>query len=137
MSENEKSILEWSIERLRFRFDNIDDYEDWKKERRVFFHFSPSSSDDRGESLFVDPEKSSDDFEISPENGEVKIDLEEAGPVITVRVFVEVALRPGVDDEAIASWAREKGGWFGSTIHLGLYDVQTTHDEGGDWELVG
>ncbi|KEO93260.1 hypothetical protein EH32_11080 [Erythrobacter litoralis] len=137
MNNHKESLLTWSIRAAKFHFDSAEDYQDWKRDKRVFFLFRPSQSDDRGETVFADPENSFDDFEISAGDGDLLIYLEDSGPVITARVTIKVALRPGVDDEAIASWALEKGGWFGSTISLGLYDVSLTEDQGGDWELIG
>lgn len=137
MSQNRNRKIIWSISKAKFHFENIDEFRKWKRHKKVFFQFSPSSSDDRGQGLFVDPLTSSDDFEISGENGEIRIALEDSGPVVSARVTVEVALRPGVDDEAMASWSSEKGGWFGSTIYLGPYDAWITEDQGGDWQLVG
>jgi hypothetical protein len=137
MIQSEDRLLVWSIKSAKLHFESAEQYKAWKRNKRVFFQFRPSASDDLGKTLFADPENSFKDFEISTRDGDLQIHLEDSGPVITARVTVKVALKPGVDDEAIATWALEKGGWFGSTIHLGLYDVSVTEDQGGDWELIG
>ena len=71
-----KKLL-WHIDRAAFRFENPDDYDTWKTEKKVFFEFSPSQSDDAGNELFANPEKQETHFEVTEENGEVSISIKE------------------------------------------------------------
>ena len=129
-----KKLL-WHIDRAAFRFENPDDYDTWKIEKKVFFEFSPSHSDDAGDELFESPEKQETHFEVTEENGEVSITLEDEGPVITAWVLVEAAITENFNEEFLEEWSSDMGGWASSTIDLGEYEAVIVEDDGGDWRI--
>lgn len=124
----------WHIDRAKFSFDNVDEYEAWKKDKKVFFEFSPSQSDDFGEAVFADA--SEDDFEVTSSRGEVSITLEDDGPVVSAWVKVVADLVDDLDEETLSEWSNERGGWASCSIHLGPYDASMSSDDGGEWRLA-
>jgi hypothetical protein len=136
MSEELGRELIWHIDRAKFSFDDAAEYEEWKKEKKVFFEFSPSQSDDSGESIFADASECEDDFEITLEKGKVAISLEDDGPVISAWVKVKADLVEELDEEALSEWSSEQGGWASCSIYLGPYDASITEDDGGDWRFA-
>ncbi len=133
----EAPTLIWHIDRAKFTFSDPSEYKEWKKEKKVFFEFSPSSADDGGEAVFVDPESSEDDFEIDEHRGTVKVKLEKDGPVITAWVAVSAEIVDGLDEEALNEWSNDQGGWSSCSIHLGDFDASIEEDDGGDWRFPG
>jgi hypothetical protein len=126
----------WHIDRAKFVFSDPAEYKKWKKEKKVFFEFSPTGSDDGGEAVFADPEASDDDFEVTEDRGLVKVKLEKDGPVITAWVGVLAETVEELDQEMLTDWANDQGGWACSTIHLGEFEASIVEDDGGDWRLV-
>ena len=127
--------LIWHIDRAQFAFEDPDEYEEWKRNKKIFFEFSPGQADDFGEDLFDDSEGQSTHFEITDHNGKVSVDLAENGPVITVWVNVSVTVNDDFDEERLIEWSDEMGGWASSTIDLGEYEAVITQDDGGDWRV--
>lgn len=126
----------WHIDRAKFVFSDPAEYKQWKKEKKVFFEFSPSNSDDGGEAVFADAETAEDDFEVTEDRGLVKIKLEKDGPVITAWVGVLAETVEELDQEMLTDWANDQGGWACSTIHLGEFEASIVEDDGGDWRMV-
>lgn len=127
--------LIWHIDRARFTFSEPDEYKEWQKEKKVFFDFSPASSDDGGETVFLEPNSAEEDFEITEDRGLVKITLEKDGPLITAWVGVTAELTEGLDEETLNDWAYEQGGWASCSIHLGDFEATIEEDDGGDWRF--
>lgn len=127
--------LIWHIDSAQFEFNTPDDYEVWKESKKVFFEFSPAEADDFGEDLFIDPENQGTHFEITEDNGNLKIDLGEKGPIITAWVQVSAKVNDEFDEDHLLEWAAEFGGWASSTIDLGEFEASITEDDGGDWRL--
>jgi transposase-like protein len=136
MSEEQSPSLVWHIDRAKFSFDDADEYEEWKEEKKVFFEFSPSQSDDLGESVFADAAECDDDFEVTADRGKVSITLEEDGPVVSAWVKVGADLAEDLDEETLSEWSSDQGGWASCSIHLGPYDASISEDD-GDWRLPG
>ena len=126
----------WHIDRAKFVFSDPAEYKQWKKDKKVFFEFSPSNSDDGGEAVFADAETAEDDFEVTEDRGLVKIKLEKDGPVITAWVGVLAETVEELDQEMLTDWANDQGGWACSTIHLGEFEASIVEDDGGDWRMV-
>jgi len=126
----------WHIDRAKFVFSDPAEYKQWKKDKKVFFEFSPSNSDDGGEAVFADAETADEDFEVTEDRGLVKIKLEKDGPVITAWVGVLAETVEELDQEMLTDWANDQGGWACSTIHLGEFEASIVEDDGGDWRLV-
>ena len=133
MSEEQSLGLVWHIDRAKFSFDDADEYEEWKKEKKVFFEFSPSQSDDFGEAVFADPSECEDDFEVTADRGTVSITLEEEGPVVYPWLKVSAELVEDLDEDTLSDWNSDQGGWAGCSIYLDPYDATTSEDDGGDW----
>lgn len=136
MSEELRAGLVWHIDRAKFSFDDADEYEEWKKEKKVFFEFSPSQSDDFGEAVFADASECEDDFEVTADRGKVPITLEEDGPVVSAWVKVSADLAEDRDEETLSEWSSDQGGWASCSIHLGPYDASILEDDGGDWRFA-
>lgn len=136
MSEEQSLGLVWHIDRAKFSFDDADEYEEWKKEKKVFFEFSPSQSDDFGEAVFADPSECEDDFEVTADRGKVSITLEEDGPVVSAWVKVSAELVEDLDEDALSEWSSDQGGWASCSIYLGPYDATISEDDGGDWRFA-
>jgi transposase-like protein len=136
MSDAQSTELVWHIDRAKFSFDDPDEYEEWKKDKKVFFEFSPSQSDDFGEAVFSDPSECEDDFEVTADRGKVSITLEEDGPVVSAWVKVSAELVDDLDDEALSEWSADEGGWASCSIYLGPYDASISEDDGGDWRFA-
>lgn len=136
-TENDTPVptLIWHIDRAKFVFSDPSEYREWKKEKKVFFEFSPANSDDGGEAVFVDPDTAEDDFEITEDRGVVKIKLEKDGPLITVWVGVTAPTVNDLDEELLNEWANDQGGWASCSIHLGDFDATIDSDDGGDWRF--
>lgn len=128
--------LIWHIDRAKFTFSDPSEYKAWKKTTKVFFEFSPTGADDGGEAVFVDPDASSDDFEVTEDRGLIKINLEKDGPVITAWVGVLAETVEDLDEDTLNDWANDQGGWASCTIHLGEFDASIEEDDGGDWRMV-
>lgn len=126
----------WHIDRAKFVFSDPSEYKQWKKEKKVFFEFSPTNSDDGGEAVFVDADAAEDDFEVTEDRGLVKITLEKDGPVISAWVGVLAETVDDLDQETLTDWANDQSGWACCTIHLGDFDASIDEDDGGDWRLV-
>jgi transposase-like protein len=131
------STLIWHIDRAKFSFSDPSEYKEWKKEKKVFFEFSPSGADDGGETVFVDPDSAEDDFEVTDDRGTIKVKLEKDGPVITAWVSVDAEIVDGLDEDTLSDWANEQGGWASCSIHLGDFDASIEEDDGGDWRFPG
>lgn len=129
--------LVWHIDRARFVFQDAADYAAWTQDKKVFFRFCPTASDDKGASVFADPANAEDDFEITPDRGNLLIRLEEQGPVISAWVEVTANLVPDLTEDALSIWSSEMGGWITSIIHLGDEHPTTDSDGGGEWRLSG
>jgi transposase-like protein len=136
MSEELSAGLVWHIDRAKFSFDDADEYEEWKKEKKVFFEFSPSQSDDSGEAVFADASECEDDFEVTGDRGKVSITLEDDGPVVSAWVKVSADLAEDLDEETLSEWSSDQGGWASCSIHLGPYDASISEDDGGDWRFA-
>ena len=126
----------WHIDRAKFVFSDPSEYKQWKKEKKVFFEFSPTNSDDGGEAVFVDADAAEDDFEVTEDRGLVKITLEKDGPVISAWVGVLAETVDDLDQETLTDWANDQSGWACCTIHLGDFDASIDEDDGGDWRMV-
>ena len=131
------STLIWHIDRAKFSFSDPSEYKEWKKEKKVFFEFSPSGADDGGETVFVDPDSAEDDFEVTDGRGTIKVKLEKGGPVITAWVSVDAEIVDGLDEYTLSDWANDQGGWASCSIHLGDFDASIEEDDGGDWRFPG
>ena len=127
----EKKTYVWHIERAKFIFEDMDDYEKWKEFKRVHFEIDPSGADDAGSELFDEPQDGFAEFEINDTNGALSISLEEDGPVISAWVGWEPKLRHGIGDDEVLQWSEEMGGWFSGTISLVDFDAPITEDDGG------
>jgi hypothetical protein len=126
----------WHIDRAKFVFSDPAEYKQWKKEKKVFFEFSPMGADDSGEAVFAEAETAEDDFEVTEDRGLVKITLEKDGPVISAWVGVLAETVGDLDQETLTDWSNDQGGWSCSSIYLGDFDVSIVEDDGGDWRLV-
>jgi hypothetical protein len=126
----------WHIDRAKFVFSDPAEYKQWKKEKKVFFEFSPSGADDGGEAVFADVEGAADDFEVTEDRGLVKISLEKDGPVISAWVGVLAETVDDLDQDTLTDWSNDQSGWACCTIHLGDFDASIEEDDGGDWRLV-
>ena len=129
--------LIWHIDRAKFSFSDPSEYKEWKKEKKVFFEFSPTGADDGGEAVFVDPDSAEDDFEVNESRGTIKVNLEKDGPVITAWVGVDAETVDGLDEDTLSDWANDQGGWASCSIHLGDFDASIEEDDGGDWRFSG
>ena len=127
--------LIWHIDRAKFYFDDPEEYEAWKKDKKVFFEFSPSQSDDCGQSVFADAGESGDYFEVTPDRGVISISLEDDGPEVSAWVQIKAKLIDELDEETLSTWSGDEGGWASCSISLGPYDAFITEDYGGDWRL--
>jgi hypothetical protein len=128
--------LIWHIDRAKFAFDDAAEYDSWKEEQKVRFEWSPSSADSAGENLFEEAYDIEMDFEITKPDSELKVTLEDDGPVVSAWVAVEVQTTGDFDDEAFEEWASEEGGWASASIYLSDVDATITEDDGGDWRLA-
>jgi hypothetical protein len=126
----------WHIDRAKFVFSDPAEYRQWKKEKKVFFEFSPSGADDGGEAVFADADAATDDFEVTEDRGLVKITLEKDGPVISAWVGVLAETVEDLDQETLTDWSNDQGGWSCSSIYLGDFEASIVEDDGGDWRLV-
>lgn len=126
----------WHIDRAKFVFSDPAEYKQWKKEKKVFFEFSPSGADDGGEAVFADADAATDDFEVTEDRGLVKITLEKDGPVISAWVGVLAETVEDLDQETLTDWSNDQGGWSCSSIYLGDFEASIVEDDGGDWRLV-
>jgi transposase-like protein len=126
----------WHIDRAKFVFSDPAEYKKWKKDKKVFFEFSPSNSDDGGEAVFADAETAEDDFEVTEDRGLVKISLEKDGPVISAWVGVLAETVDDLDQDTLTDWSNDQSGWACSTIHLGEFEASIVEDDGGDWRMV-
>ena len=131
-----KKILVWHIDRARFEFSDPSEIEEWQKTKQVNFEFSPSESDDGGESVFVDPANSGDYFSVTPDKGELKIEIEESAVVISAWVKVEAEVVDDLDEDILGEWEAEYAGHACATIDLGDADAYITEDDGGDWRIL-
>jgi transposase-like protein len=129
--------LIWHIDRAKFSFSDPSEYKEWKKEKKVFFEFSPTGADDGGEAVFVDPDSAEGDFEVTEGRGTIKVKLEKDGPVITAWVGVDAETVDGLDEDTLSEWANDQGGWASCSIHLGDFDASIEEDDGGDWRFPG
>jgi transposase-like protein len=129
--------LIWHIDRAKFSFSDPSEYKEWKKEKKVFFEFSPTGADDGGEAVFVDPDSAEGDFEVTEGRGTIKVKLEKDGPVITAWVGVDAETVDGLDEDTLSEWANDQGGWVSCSIHLGDFDASIEEDDGGDWRFPG
>jgi hypothetical protein len=130
------SDLIWHIDRARFRFEGPEAYAAWKKNPKVYFSFDPTVSDDRGAGVFADAAEVTGYFEITQERGTVVINLEDEGPVISAWVKIRAEIIPDLDEEALATWSSERGGWACATIDLGEHEAELHWDDGGEWRLL-
>jgi hypothetical protein len=127
--------LIWHIKGARFRFDDPVAYGAWTDEKKVYFSFNPTFSDDKGAAVFWDAKTAAGYFEITEDRGTLSIALGEDGPVITAWVKVRAELVEGVDGDALSAWSSEQGGWATAIIDLGQYEAELHWDDGGDWRL--
>ena len=127
--------LIWHIDRAKFSFDDASEYESWKAGQKVRFEWSPSAADSAGENLFEDAYDIEMDFEVTQPDSELKVTLEDDGPVISAWVAVQVQTTEDFDDDALQEWASEEAGWASASIYLSDVDATITEDDGGDWRL--
>lgn len=127
--------LIWHIDRATFRFDEPDAYANWKKDRKVFFSFDPTFSDDQGSAVFADADDAASYFEITEDKGDLLIELTGDGPVVTAWVKVKADLVTDLDEDALSIWSSEQGGWGSAVIDLGRYEAEFHWDDGGEWRL--
>ena len=135
MAASSDCDLIWHIDRAKFNFEDPSDYEEWKKNKSVFFELTPSAADDFGEAVFADADSAEDDFEITKENGTLSISLEDDGPLISAWVKVSAELVDDVDEDTLSDWSSDEGGWASCSIYLGDFDAQIVGDDGGEWRL--
>jgi hypothetical protein len=135
VTTNARRSLVWHIDRARFVFEDAAEYAAWARDRKVFFRFCPTASDDEGVSVFTDAAKAEDDFEITAGRGNLLIKLEERGPDISAWVEVAADLVPDLTEDTLSAWSSEMGGWITSVIHLGEACPTTDSDDGGEWRL--
>jgi len=134
MEENDtddKNVFVWHIDRAKFVFEDAEEYEQWKKEKKVFFEMDPSGADDGGDELFDDPEEGYAEFEVDDSNGHVSISLEDDGPLITAWIKWTPNLREDVGEDEVIEWGEDMGGWFAGSISLGDVDASISEDDGG------
>jgi len=127
--------LIWHIDRAKFQFEDEADYESWKADPQVFFEFSPSSADDAGENIFVDPFEIEIYEQVTEPNSKVAIIFEGDGPVVSAWVAVDIETTEEFDQESFDEWSSDGGGWYAGSISLGDFDAHVTEDDGGDWRI--
>ena len=134
MEKTDRALV-WFTKRARFSFKDKDSYEAWKKDQKVYFEFDPKLSGDHGKSILRNPsETSTQYFEVTPDQGDVAIFLDEDGPWITAFIKVPVTILSDLDAVALEHWSNQLGGYNSATIHLSdeaAYDI----DDGVGWRL--
>lgn len=131
-----KKILVWHIDRARFEFSDPSSLKEWLKTKEVNFELSPQESDNGGESIFVDPAESGAYFPVTPDKGELKIEIEESAVVISAWVKVEAEVVDEFDEDILGEWEAEYAGHSCATIDLGDADAYISEDDGGDWRIL-
>lgn len=136
--------IEWYVKKCLFEFADSESYENWKKNPKVYFEFSPTNSSDKGAAVLNSPTDKFTTMEITADNAAISIFEDDGGPCISASVFfpldgdknVVIDFREDIDAEALRDWQNDNGGYYCGNLDLCVDDADTVKDEGGGWRIT-